>query len=79
MPSLLSLDEYTGAALIGLLLSSMCALSVMLPVADTHRHPLSVYGITLLQVYSYFVDHPETDGKLLKIFVRGLLRAQEIY
>jgi hypothetical protein len=79
MPSLIPLDDYTGAALIGLLLSGMCVLSVSVL---SHRHPLaslSVYGITLLQVYSYFVDHPETDGQVLKLFVCSPFRGQDVH
>jgi hypothetical protein len=37
----------------------------------------SVYGITLLQVYSYFVDQPNTDGKALKLFVCSNFGAQK--
>jgi hypothetical protein len=35
-------------------------------------HSASIYGITCLQAYLYYIDHSAKDGRFLKAFVRWL-------
>ncbi|KAH8993025.1 hypothetical protein EDB92DRAFT_1856377 [Lactarius akahatsu] len=61
MPALIPVDNTLGALFIGAVLSSMCDL------IEPDR-PSSIYGVTWLQVYSYYNSHCSRDRWPLKFF-----------
>jgi hypothetical protein len=77
MPALIPVDNTLGALFIGTVLASMCvSLSILLQDLIKRDRRSSVYGVTWLQVYSYYNSHCSRDRWPLKSFVSlGSLRA----
>jgi hypothetical protein len=72
MPALIPVDNTLGALLIGTVLSSMCVRLITGYLSQDLIEPdrlSSIYGITWLQVYSYYNSHSSRDRWPLKFFV----------
>jgi hypothetical protein len=61
-----------GASFLGLILSTVYVL-YRLPLRSALTSSHRVYGVTCLQVYSYFVDGCSGDSTALKAFVVALM------
>jgi len=80
MPSLIPLDNLLGAFFLGVVLSAMCeaAFDCVTRIRNW-QDGCRLYGVTCLQVYSYFSQHCESDKPILRYFVGGLFHLCNVF